>query len=60
MTPLQQLAEDRLGISLVKWMKKCRSAKMSHRDMATALKEATGIDVSKSSIFDWCRTSEVE
>jgi intein-encoded DNA endonuclease-like protein len=60
MTPLQQLAEDRLGMPLMKWIKNCRSKKMSHRDMVAALKQQTDLDVSKSSIYDWCRMNEVD
>lgn len=45
---------------LMKWIKNCRSKKMSHRDMVAALKQQTDLDVSKSSIYDWCRMNEVD
>ena len=53
MTDLQQLLSDRLGQDLTKYLKNCMKQGLSCRKIAEALKDETGVHVSKSAVFNW-------
>ena len=53
MTDLQQLLSDRLGEDLTKYLKACVKQGLSCRKIAEALKDETGVNVSKSAVFNW-------
>ena len=53
MTDKQQLIEDRLGMSLSKYLKQCRRGGLSLRSISKQIEAETGIFVSKSSLATW-------
>jgi len=54
MTPLEALIQHKLGKPVSKWV--AQNAKgLSYRDIADAITEASGVQVSKSTIHLWLK-----
>lgn len=52
-TDKQRLIQDRLGVSLTKYLQQCRRGGLSLRSISKQIEAETGVSVSKSSLAEW-------